>query len=62
MVAVVVKEKLPLSIHFSLASQDAEALHGQSSFDVQFVQCPSEVKTRPNFSLNDTGNPARTAL
>ena len=37
-------------------SEDVEALHGQSSFDVQVNQCPSGVKATSGHSLDDSHN------
>ena len=39
-----------------LVSEDVEALHGQSSFDVQVNQCPSGVKATSGHSLDDSHN------
>ncbi|XP_058946706.2 uncharacterized protein [Pocillopora verrucosa] len=40
----------------SKVSEDVEALHGQSSFDVQVNQCPSGVKATSGHSLDDSHN------
>ena len=39
-----------------LVSEDVEALHGQSSFDVQVNQCPSGVIATSNHNLDDSHN------
>ena len=39
-----------------LVSEDVEALHGQSSFDVQVYQRPLGVKATSNHSLDDSHN------
>ena len=36
-----------------LVSEDVEALHGQSSFDVQVNQCPLGVKATSSHSLDN---------